>query len=124
MSEMALETALREAAAKAGQPWGRGDKPLLEVVLEAIEADKGEPDEPSAIVFQAAANKIILTMHADGRLERGDSFASDDEASIEFLNCLAHCSTSFLSQLRERAERAEMALERCRSQGPTHEGAN
>lgn len=55
------------------------------------------------IVF-AGGGGTILTIHPDGRLERGPGFTNDDAASLALLDCLSRHCPGFIGDLRRRAE--------------------
>lgn len=111
LEETALEAALRLAAEKSRAGWV---EPLTNAdyraALEAAKDTLPEP-EPSAIVFQAADGKVILTIHPNGTLERGEQFATDDLASMAMFDCMSRCLPCFLADLRLRADIAEGALD-------------
>lgn len=52
----------------------------------------------------------VLVLKPDGRLERGEAFASDDETSMQVFDVLSRAMPSWMSALRERAEKAEAEL--------------
>lgn len=69
-----------------------------------------ELSTPYSTVFSVAPNRTVLTIHSDGRLEKGEAFASDDEGSKEIFDILSRYFPTYLAQLRQRAERAEAEL--------------
>ena len=54
-----------------------------------MQSEKPE-DNPydGCLQFLTARNKQILVITRDGRLERGEDFRTDDEASVAFIECL------------------------------------
>lgn len=69
---------------------------------------------PREIKFQPADGRTVLTITEDGRLVPGEGL-SNDEASRAFLDVLSTCVASFLSELRQRAEKAEAELARLKA---------
>lgn len=67
------------------------------------------PDGPGNIIFSMAGIGVVMVIHTDGRLERGPGL-SDDEVSVAVFDCLSQSLPSWMSNLRERAEKAEAAL--------------
>lgn len=122
MSGTALEAALRLASEKSRAGWV---EPLTNAdyraALEAAKDTLPEP-EPSVIVFQAADGKIILTIHPNGTLERGEQFATDDLASMAMFDCMSRCLPCFLSELRMRAETAEHAFRLLHAKAAENDG--
>lgn len=70
-------------------------------------------DSIDAAISFYANQQIILTIHPDGRLERGAGFATDDEASVAFFDCLSSYCLGFIAELRQRANEAERQLGEC-----------
>lgn len=105
MTEPTLGELLELAARESHKGWVEPMR-LDDAVFAPLEV--AEP-ESGAIVFQAADGNIIVTVHPDGPLERGEQFASGDEA---------RALPGFLSQLRMRAETAELALNKLRDAWP------
>lgn len=108
MSETALDAALKLAAEKTNAGWAEP--------LKLADADFSQQSVPVAwhntnvISFRSPDNGVILEIHPDGRLVRGEAFATGDEASVAMFECMSKCLPSFLSQLRMRAETAEHAF--------------
>lgn len=63
-------------------------------------------DLPHNIQFGTARGTVLI-ITADGRLERGEGFATDDEASVAFFEVMSSCFYTWISDLRQRAEKAE-----------------
>lgn len=58
----------------------------------------------------SVAKGAVLILKPDGRLERGPAFASDDETSMQIFDVLSRVGPSWMSALRERADKAEAKL--------------
>lgn len=72
-------------------------------------------DQTKASIMFSVAKGTVLTITPDGKLVRGDAFASDDEASVAFMECISKSLPCFISELRARAERAEAELEKLKA---------
>ena len=73
-----------------------------------------------SITFHNPEGKPILIILPDGRLQRGEAFATNDEASVAFFDCISAALPSFISDLRHRCEIADAYLARARGQATTH----
>lgn len=65
------------------------------------------PDVTSGSIQLSVASGVVLTITPDGKLVRGEGFASDDAASVAFFDVLSKYLPCFVTELRARAERAE-----------------
>lgn len=65
------------------------------------------PGVTSGSIQFSVASGVVLTMTPDGKLVRGEGFASDDAASVAFFDVLSKYLPCFVAELRARAERAE-----------------
>lgn len=89
-----------------------------QTALISMAAD--ESIDPGTITFYSPDGRKILIIHDDGRLERGDGFANDDQASVAFFNCLSNSLPTFLNSLRQRCEIADAYLAQARGHVTTH----
>lgn len=76
-----------------------------------------EPQSPSSLSFSVGPPRgVVFTIRPDGRLERGPGFASDNEASVALFDVLSTVFPSWISGLRQRAEKAEAEVADLRQQ--------
>lgn len=79
--------------------------------VESVAAPSGAlfvlGDQSQTSITISVAKGAVLILKPDGRLERGEAFAADDAVSVEIFDILSRAMPSWMSGLRERAERAE-----------------
>ena len=81
------------------------DEPLTVPTIALAPAPAGD------IVFWTDHERgWIIRFKPDGRIERGPGFASDDAASVAFVDVLSRYMASWMVEMRQRAEKAELAL--------------
>lgn len=75
-------------------------------------------DGPGDIRFSTRGGTVLI-ITPDGRLERGEGFATDDAASVAFFEVMSTCFGSWISVLRQRADKAEAELRWLNFEVPT-----
>ena len=62
------------------------------------------------LIFNVPAGSVLI-IEPDGRIVRGEAFASDDAASVAFFDCIASHFATAISDLKRRAEAAEAKVD-------------
>lgn len=82
--------------------------------VESVAAPSGAlfvlGDQSQNSITISVAKGAVLILKPDGTLERGEAFASEDVASVQIFDILSRAMPSWMSALRERAEKAEAEL--------------
>ena len=74
--------------------------PPSDLTVPQNEALTIHPMRPASFVFNGNNNKMMLTIHPDGTIERGPAFTTTDEMSLEFWRKVNEAFPQFLDTIK------------------------